>query len=154
VPESATVSGEFEALLVTVTPPVALPVAAGVNVAANVAVCPGGKMSPLDRPLALKPAPETLTFEIAMLEFPALVNVTFWLLLVETVTLPKFNAVELALRTRVPALTVRVTTALEELPALLLTITSNCAPLSEVVSAGVVYVAEVAPLIAVPFFFH
>lgn len=40
------------------------------------------------------------------------------------------------------------------LPALLVTVTVNSALLSEVVVAGVVYNAAVAPLIGVPFFFH
>lgn len=40
------------------------------------------------------------------------------------------------------------------LPALLVTETVNCALLSEVVSAGVVYVEEFTPLIVLPFFFH
>jgi hypothetical protein len=39
-------------------------------------------------------------------------------------------------------------------PALLVTTTVNCAPLSELTVAGVVYEEEVAPLTAVPFFFH
>ncbi len=52
------------------------------------------------------------------------------------------------------ALTVRVAALLVMLPALLLTTTVNCAPLSELVVAGVVYEDEVAPLTAVPFFFH
>jgi len=34
------------------------------------------------------------------------------------------------------------------------TTTVNCCPLSELVVTGVVYEAEVAPLTAVPFFFH
>jgi hypothetical protein len=40
------------------------------------------------------------------------------------------------------------------LPALLLTSALNCALLSPVVSAGVVYAEEFAPLIAAPFFLH
>ena len=52
------------------------------------------------------------------------------------------------------AFTVRIAALLVALPALLLTATVNCALLSEVVSAGVVYEDDVAPLIAVPFFFH
>ena len=58
VPESEMVSGEFEALLATATLPVTLPAAEGLNVAVKVAVCPGLKMSPVETPLALKPAPE------------------------------------------------------------------------------------------------
>ncbi len=52
------------------------------------------------------------------------------------------------------ALTVSVAGLLVTLPTALLTRTLNCAPLSEVVSAGVVYVNEVAPLIAPPFLLH
>ena len=51
---------------------------------------------------------------------------------------------------------VTVSTAglLVALPALLLTTAVNCALLAPVVSAGVVYVEEFAPLIAVPFILH
>jgi hypothetical protein len=52
------------------------------------------------------------------------------------------------------AVTVRVAALLVALPFALLTTTTNCAPLSAGVVAGVVYVAEVAPLIAEPFFCH
>jgi hypothetical protein len=50
--------------------------------------------------------------------------------------------------------TLRVAALLVALPALLLTTTENCARLSAVVVGGVVYVEEVAPLTAVPFFCH
>jgi hypothetical protein len=148
------VSGEFEALLATATLPVMLPAAEGLNVAVKVVVCPGLKMSPVETPLALKPAPEMLTLEIVTFEVPALVSVTFWLPLLDTFTLPKCKAVELALRTSVAALTVSVDELLVALPALLLTVTVNCALLSVVVSAGVVYEDDVAPSIAAAFFFH
>ena len=131
------VPGEFEALLATATLPVMLPAAEGLNVAVKVVVCPGLKMSPVETPLALKPAPEMLTLKIVTFEVPALVSVTLWLLL-DTFTLPKFKAVELALRTSVAALTVSVDELLVALPALLLKATVNCALLSEVVSAEVV----------------
>ena len=68
-------SDEFEASLLTVTLPVTGPVAAGVNDTFNIAVSPGFKMSPAGTPLALKPAPETLIFEIVTWEFPAFVSV-------------------------------------------------------------------------------
>jgi hypothetical protein len=69
-------SGELVALLATETLPVTLPAAAGANVAVKAAVCPGAKMSPEETPLALKPEPDTVTFEIVTLEFPAFVSVT------------------------------------------------------------------------------
>jgi hypothetical protein len=50
--------------------------------------------------------------------------------------------------------TVSKAALLVTLPAELLTAAVNCALLSAVVSPGVVYVEEVAPLIAAPFFFH
>jgi hypothetical protein len=52
------------------------------------------------------------------------------------------------------ALSVSVAALLVALPALLVTTTLNREPLSELVLAGVVYVEEVAPLMAVPFFCH
>jgi hypothetical protein len=50
--------------------------------------------------------------------------------------------------------TVKTAALLVALPAVLLTKTVNCALLSADVSAGVVYVVEVAPLIATPFLLH
>ena len=50
--------------------------------------------------------------------------------------------------------TVSVAALLVTLPALPVTVTVNKVPVSEDVVAGVVYDAAVAPLIAVPFFFH
>jgi len=153
VPESEMVSGEFVALLATIILPVALPAAAGAKVAVRVAVCPGVKIIP-ETPVALKPAPDTLTLEIVMLEFPAFVSVTDCALLFGKVTLPKFKEDALELRRRVEAATVSVAGLLVALPAALLTETVNVALLSADVSAGVVYVDEVAPLIAAPFLLH
>jgi hypothetical protein len=56
--------------------------------------------------------------------------------------------------TTAPEFTVSVAGLLAMLPSLLLTNTANCAPLSVLVVAGVVYVDEVARPIAAPFFFH
>ena len=117
--------------------PVTLPAAAGAKVAVKVAVCPGGRITP-EPPVALKPAPETVTFEIATLEFPAFVSVTVWVLLLDTFTLPKLKEDELELRRSDEALTVSVAALLVELPAALLTAAVNCALLSAAVSARVV----------------
>ncbi len=138
MPDNATESGEFVALLATDTLPVALPAADGENVAVSVAVCPGVRISPEETPEALKPAPETETLEIVMLEFPALVSVTFCVPLLDTLTLPKLSEDELELSRSEAALTVSVAALLAALPALLLTATVNFALLSAVVSAGVV----------------
>jgi hypothetical protein len=52
------------------------------------------------------------------------------------------------------AFTVSVAVPLVTDPAVLVIVTLKTAPVSAVVVAGVVYVEEVAPAIAVPFFFH
>jgi hypothetical protein len=138
VPVSAIPSGEFEALLATEALPVTLIVLDGLKVTAKVAVCPGFKMSPVGTPLAVKPAPLTDTLEIVTLEVPALVNVTFLVLLLDRFTFPKLNAVALEFKIRVDALTVSVAGLLVALPTLLVTVTENWALVSAVVSAGVV----------------
>ena len=142
------------ALLATLTLPVAAPAVDGVNVAVRVAVCPGVRIKPVESPLALKPAPETLTLDTVTVEFPELVRVTVLLLVVDKLMLPKLNEVTLALSEAVAAFTVRVAALLDADPALLATDTANFAELSEVDVAGVVYVDEVAPLIAAPFLVH
>ena len=154
MPESEIESGELVALLATETPPFALPEADGVNVAVKVAVCPGVRINPEETPDALKPAPDTVTLETVTVEFPALVSVTVCVPVLDTFTLPKLTEDELALRSSVEAVTVSVAALLVALPALLLAATVNCALLFAVVSAGVVYEEEVAPLIAVPFMLH
>lgn len=138
VPESAITVGEFDALLVTVMPPLSLPAVAGANVALNVAVCPGERMTPESPPPALKPAPLTATFEIVTLEFPAFVNIRFCELLLDTFTLPNARLVELLFSRRVTGLTVRRAALLVAVPALLLTTAVNCIPLYEVVVAEIV----------------
>jgi hypothetical protein len=147
-------SGEFVALLATLMLPVALPATEGENIAASTVVWPGDRISPVETPLALNPAPETVTPEIATWELPAFVSVTFWMLLLERFTFPKFTELVLELRRRVAAFTVRIAALLVAAPALSLATALNCALLSEMLSGGVVYVEEVAPLITAPFFLH
>ena len=154
VPEREIVAGELVALLVTVTLPVTLAAVAGVKVTFNVAVCAGVKICPVVTPLAVNPAPEMLTLETVTFEFPAFVNVTLSMLLLPMLTFAKPKLVVLALSRNVAAFTVRVAALLVTLPALFVTVTVNWSPLYEAVVAGVVYVAEVAPLIAVPFIAH
>jgi hypothetical protein len=89
-----------------------------------------------------------------MLEFPAFVNVTGKLLLLPILTLEKFKLAWLALRMAVDAATVSVAGLLVTLPVPFVTVTVNCAPLSAEVVAGVVYEADVAPLMAAPPLFH
>ena len=154
VPDREIVVGELVALLVTVALPGRLPADAGAKVTFSVAVCPGVRICPEETPLAVYPAPEMLTLEMVTLEFPALVKVTPRMLVLPMLTFEKLRLVWLALRRNVAAFTVKVAALLLTLPTLFVMVTVNCAPLSVVVVAGVVYDDEVAPLIAVPFLFH
>jgi len=70
--------------------PVMLPVLAGVNVTFNVVLCPGDKIAP-DAPLALKPGPEMLTFEIVTLDVPEFVTEIGCDATLPTLTLPKLK---------------------------------------------------------------
>jgi len=54
----------------------------------------GVKVVPEVTPLALKPAPETVTLETVTLEFPVFVKVTLEEPLPPTFTLPKFRLVD------------------------------------------------------------
>jgi len=119
------------------TLPVTLPVPAGAKTTFKVADCPGVTTNPADTPLALKPAPETLMFEMVTLELPEFVSVTGRVLLALVFTFPKFKLVGLALRRCVAAFTVSMAALLVTLPDALLTTTVNCAPLSVVAVAGV-----------------
>lgn len=70
VPESTIVADGFAALLVNATLPVTAATVAGVKVAVNVILCPGFSMTPSDTPVALTPAPETLTPENVIVAVP------------------------------------------------------------------------------------
>jgi hypothetical protein len=96
VPKRETVAGVLVALLVTVAVPVRIPVAAGVRVTFSIAVCPGVNICPVETPLAAYPAPEILTLEIVIFEFPASVIVTPRTLLPPRLTFPKLRLVALA----------------------------------------------------------
>src|ERR1700704_6000698 len=108
IPDKEMLDGELVALLLTVILPVAAPFAEGANVEVSVVVCPGASVRPL-APVVLNPAPATITCAIVTLEFPALVIVMFWLLLLDTFTLPKFKLLTLELSNTVAAIEVVVT---------------------------------------------
>ena len=118
--------------------PVTLPAEAGAKVTFKVAVCPGAKIAPEEMPPAVNPAPEMLTPETMTFEFPALVNVTLRALVLPVFTLGKLKLVWFGLRMNVAGDTVKVAALLVKLPATFVTVTVNCAPLSEVVVAGIV----------------
>ena len=75
MPERAIAAEEFAAFVVNVTFPATLAAEAGVNVTFNVAFWPGFNMRPFDAPVALKPAPETLTLENVIAPAPVFESV-------------------------------------------------------------------------------
>ena len=105
-PEREIVAGEFVALLATVTLPGKLPVVMGRNIASSVADCPGARIKPTETPLAEKRAPETLTFDTVILEFPAFVKMTLKALLLPMATFPNFKLEVLIVRRAVAAVPV------------------------------------------------
>jgi hypothetical protein len=107
VPAREILAGEFDALLLTVMLPAAAPLAEGANVELSVVDCPGAKIIPL-APVALKPAPATITCAIVTFAVPTLVIVTLWMPLFATVTLPKFMLLVLEFSSKVPAATVKL----------------------------------------------
>ena len=66
VPNREIVVGELTALLEIAMAPAAIPAPKGAKTIFNVAVPPGARIIPEGTPLALKPGPVTLTFEIVM----------------------------------------------------------------------------------------
>src|SRR5579859_2482437 len=97
----------------------------------------------------LQPAPLILQVT-AVLELP--VTVAAHCCVVPTASVALFGLICTA--TPAAAATLRVASVLVALPALLATTTAKSSRLSEVVVGGVVYVEEVAPLIAAPFLRH
>ena len=76
VPESAIVVGEFVALLVMVTLPLALPAVAGSNTTEKEVLCPALSVRGRPSPVTEKPAPVTLSLESETLPLPVFVSVT------------------------------------------------------------------------------
>ena len=91
VPESATTSGEFVALLTTVRLPARLPAEAGANAILKEVDWPATRLSGSAIPLVLNPVPLALTCEMETLEFPVLEIVTLCVALVPVVKLPKLS---------------------------------------------------------------
>lgn len=88
VPVSVIVRVEFEALLVIVTLPVTLPDAAGANITFMVTDVPGLRVSPVEMPFTLNPAPEIETLEMETFDPPVFESVTDCVLLLPTFTFP------------------------------------------------------------------
>jgi len=134
VPDSAIDAGEPLALLVTVTVPVALPAAVGLNTMPKVSDCEALSVTGTPAPEREKPVPPTAICEICTSELPVLVIVSFCVLLVPSSTLPKLTLLLLNERVCVAATPdpLKVTTAGE--PGALLTIV--ILPVADPVEAG------------------
>jgi len=88
-PPSATVIGEFGALLRMVMLPLALPTAVGANFAVNDVPCPAISVTGVAKPLMLKPVPEALADETTTFAVPVFVKVTGTDALAPLTRLPK-----------------------------------------------------------------
>jgi hypothetical protein len=97
LPVSAIFNGEFVALLVIASVPLALPEVFGSKFTENVFDSSGVKVSAPPDPLKLKPVPETVTLEIFAFAFPEFVTFTLAEPALPTLTLPKLSVVALAL---------------------------------------------------------
>lgn len=93
VPESATVSGEFVALLTTVTLPGRLPVEVGANVTLKEVDWPAARLNGSATPVVVKPAPLALICEMETLELPVFEIVMLCVALVPVARLPKLSNV-------------------------------------------------------------
>lgn len=97
VPDNGMLRVEFEALEVTVTAPLALPVELGANFTVKFVLCPAVSVNDELIPLSVNPVPLIATFETDTLVPPVFVIVPERDWLEPTVTLPKANEVGLAL---------------------------------------------------------
>jgi hypothetical protein len=137
VPVSDIVCGLFGALSVRVRAPARFPAAVGLNFTLIVQLTPAATVLP-QVPTPAKPkSPLRLVEKVTVVAVLLVAVTNFRALLVPTAWLPKVNEVGDRLK---PAaeFTVSVAVLLVALPAELLTTTLNCAPLSELVVAGVV----------------
>jgi hypothetical protein len=104
VPDRGIAMGEPVALLARLTlAPFTAPPVVGAKVTVSVAVCPGVRIVPLATPLAVNPAPTTVTPEMVRLEFPLFVRVEVSGSELFTLTVPKLRLGGFAPRSRVAA---------------------------------------------------
>lgn len=91
VPLSGTARGEFEPLLVREMEPVALPVVVGEKTALNVVVAPTAIVTGVERPVIVKPAPDTLACETVRLAVPVFFRLIVCEFEFPSTTLPKLT---------------------------------------------------------------
>jgi hypothetical protein len=93
VPASATLPGEFVALLAIVTSPLTAPALFGANTTSISAVWFGAIVVPLTPLFTLNPVPVVLICDTVTLELPVLVTATPSMLVFPTISFPKFRLV-------------------------------------------------------------
>jgi hypothetical protein len=96
VPDRLMTSGEGVPFVVSVMLPVTAVAEDGVKTALKVAVPPAAMVVDVDRPVWLKPVPDTVICENVRVALPLLVSVIDCELLLPTVTVPKLTLVGLA----------------------------------------------------------
>jgi hypothetical protein len=103
VPFNDTVSGEFEASLVTVIAPVIAPVDWGANWTWTVLLCPTGIEGDALPPITVKPVPEIVTWETLTVAVPVFVTLMLCVAVPATGTLPNVSVVALGVSSPVLA---------------------------------------------------
>ena len=145
MPLSAIVAGEFVALLMTVTLPVALPTTVGSNVTLKEVDWFAARVRGNVRPPTVKPVPVTASPERERLPLPELVRVTTLVVLLPVNKLPKLSEVGDAESWRACATPVPVTeTAIDGVPELFASV-SVPERIPDVVGAKLTAQDELAP---------
>ena len=136
MPDRPIVIGELLASLTMLMPaPVTAPADVGANVTFRLADCPDVSTVPFEMPLALNPAPVTVTLEIVMSEFPLFMTSVGREFVLPSLTLPNVKLGGLALRDKVTVAPVpdRLITRGEGVAL----VTSVMLPLTDVLDCGV-----------------
>lgn len=95
VPLKEIVAGELVAVLTTLILPAAVPATAGAKFAVSERLWPAARVTPLEKPVTLNPAPVAATCETLTLPVPVFVSVKACDAELPTSKLPKFKLVEL-----------------------------------------------------------
>ena len=135
VPLTASVAGEFVALLATLTLPLTLPAVFGAKVTFTVVFCPGATVVPLTPPLVVIPAPLMVIPESVTLELPVFVSVTGSVFEFPTISFPKLRLAGVAVTARVALTPVPLTVIVSDLFVALLAIVTVPAAYPDTVGA-------------------
>jgi hypothetical protein len=124
LPESAIAREAFDALLLTLTPPVTAPLVCGANAIVKLVLCPAARVSGKVIPLTVNPEPVAVTCEMFTLDPPELVSVSDAVWLFPVCTLPKLTVEGLAVSAPAVVPVPESAIAREAFDALLVTLTA------------------------------